>query len=372
MAAETHRSTRPTPRLLTALVAAAGLIALAAQPAGAAAPRSFYGVSPQTGLSTVDLDRMGQGKVGTLRIPLLWSDVDPAAPGGDYDFSASDPVVRDAARNGIEVLPFFFGTPAWVANDLNGSNCSSKCAIVAPTTPAALAAWGAFVRAAVDRYGATGSFWIENPTIPKLPIKAWQIWNEQNSRTFFAPKATPKLYAKLLGAAADSIRAGDPSADIVLGGMPQLQGSRKATPGSDYLADFYDIKGVTTDFDGVGIHPYGSTVGKVAGQVDLFTDEIKSAHDKQASLWVTEIGAGSATGGNPLNRGKSGQAKLVTDSYKYFGKQRKKLDIETVVWFSYMDSQISICDWCKSSGLLTKSGKEKPSWRAFTKFTGGS
>ncbi len=370
MAAETHRSTRRTSRLLVALAASTVLIALAAQPAGAAAPRSFYGVSPQTGLSPTDLDRMGQGKVGTLRIPLLWSNVDPAAPSGGYNFSGTDPIVFNAARNGIEVLPFLYGTPAWAANDLQGSNCNTDCATIAPTKPAALDAWGAFVGASVDRYGANGSFWAENPTLPKMPIKAWQVWNEQNSRSFFAPKAKPKLYGKLLGAASSAIRASDPSAEVILGGMPELAGSRKAIPGSKFLSDFYKLKGVEKDFDGVGIHPYGAKVGKVADQVELFAKEMKG--DKKAGLWVTEIGAGSAKGGNPLNRGEKGQAKVVKDSYKYFGKKRKKFNIETVVWFSFVDSPIEICDWCSTSGLFAEGLVEKPSWRAFTKFTGGS
>ena len=371
MAAETHISTRRTSHLLAAVVAATALIALAAQPAGAAAPRAFYGVSPQTGLSPTDLDRMGQGKVGTLRIPLLWSNVDSAAPSGGFDFSGTDPIVLDAARNGIEVLPFLYGTPAWAANDLQGSNCKPRnCATVAPTKPAALDAWGAFVRASVDRYGANGSFWVENPTLPKMPIKAWQVWNEQNSRSFFAPKAKPKLYAKVLGAASSAIRAGDRSAEVVLGGMAELAGSRKAIPGSKFLSDFYKLKGIEKKFDGVGIHPYGAKVKKVADQVDLFTKEMK--RDKKASLWVTEIGAGSAKGGNPLNRGKRGQAKVVKDSYKYFAKKRKKLNVETVVWFSFVDSPIEICEWCSTSGLFAEGLVEKPSWRAFTKFTGGS
>jgi hypothetical protein len=354
------------------LAAATVLIALAAQPAAAAAPRAFYGVSPQTGLGTADLDRMGQAKVGTIRIPIFWSNVDPVAPAGGYDFSGTDPVVGDAARNGIEVLPFLYGTPAWVANDLNGSNCGNDCGTIAPTKPAAIDAWAGFVRAAVDRYGSNGTYWAENPTIPKQPIRAWQMWNEMNSKSFFAPKAKPKLYAKMLAPAAAAVRAGDPQADVVLGGMPQLAGSKKATPGSEYLEDLYKVKGAKKNFDGVAIHPYGSKVNKVAEQAELFTDVMKKARDKKASLWVTEIGAGSAKGGNPLNRGKSGQAKILKDSYKYFAKQRNKWNIETVIWFSWMDSQISICAWCKTSGLLTTSGQTKPAFKAFTKFTRGN
>ena len=78
-----------------------------------------------------------------------------------------------------------------------------------------------------------------------------------NSETFFAPKPSAKHYAKLLAAADDAIQSRDPSAEIVLGGMPELAGSHKAIPGSEYLADLYKVKGVKDDFDGVAPHPYG-------------------------------------------------------------------------------------------------------------------
>lgn len=348
-------------------------LAVAASSTHAAVPRSFWGVGSQTPLGQADFDRMGQGRVGTLRIPVLWSELDPSAAAGDTNWSSIDPIVAESARNGIEVLPFFFGTPSWVAQSLDGHHCNAaKCARFAPSSKPALAAWKAFVGETVDRYGPDGTFWAENPALPKLPFGAYQIWNEQNSSAFFAPKATPKAYAKLLGAAADVIRVKDPAADIVLGGMAQLAGSKKAIEASEYLKEFYDIKGVGSDFDGVAIHPYGATLPKVAAQVELFRAEMKHAHDSGASLWVTEIGWGSANGGHPLNRGLSGQAKSLSDAFKYFSKNRAKFNIETVNWFSWMDSKVAICDWCKTSGLFKAGLKEKPAWKAFVKFTGGS
>jgi len=160
--------------------------------------------------------------------------------------------------------------------------------------------------------------------------------------------------------------------EIVLGGIAELAGSKEAVAASKYLEQLYDIKGTKKDFDGVAIHPYGASVKKVADQVDLFRDVMKKAHDSKAELWVTEVGAGSANGGNPLNRGKKGQANLLTDIFKYFRKVRNKFNVATVIWFSWMDSDISICDWCKSSGLFKLGLEAKPSWNAFTKFTGGS
>ena len=73
-----------------------------------------------------------------------------------------------------------------------------------------------------------------------------------------------------------------------------------------------------------------------------------------------------------LNKGKKGQATLLTDTYKYFAKARNKYNVQAVDWFSWQDQQTSICSWCASSGLLTTTGAAKPSLKAFVKLTGGS
>ena len=82
---------------------------------------------------------------------------------------------------------------------------------------------------------------------------------------------------------------------------------------------------------------------------------------------MTEIGWGSAKGGNPLNRGKQGQARLLKEAFKYFAKRRGKLNAERRRLVLWRDSKDKICDWCATSGLFTKSLKPKPSWRAYKK-----
>ena len=366
-------TTRRALAVAAALTLAALTLALAASSAGAAVPRSFWGVGSQTPLVQKDFDQMNKGKVGTIRIPVFWSEVDQTAEPGDTNWGSIDPIIAGAASGGVRVLPFLYGMPKWVATGLDGKNCQpAKCAIRPPKSPEALAAWETFVGEFIDRYGPQGAYWDEEyTTVPKVPIDVVQAWNEQNSNSFYAPKANPRKYAKLLGATADAVRARDDSIDVVLGGMPQLAGSKKAIKASEYLADLYKVAGVEDDFDGVAIHPYGASLQKVAGQVELFRDVIKKARDSKASLWITEVGAGSANGGNPLNRGRKGQADLLIDTFKYFRKNRNKFNIENVDWFSWMDNTVSFCDWCKSSGLFKVGLKAKPSWRAFTKFTGG-
>ena len=369
----THISRSWTILLLAAAAIAAAAIALTASSAHAAAPKSFYGVVPQTDLTTADFDRMGQGRVGTLRVPLSWSAVDPTPAAGDENWGGFDPIVADSARNGIEVLPFFYGTPTWVARDLDGRDCAGHdCDISAPQTPAALDAWSAFVAGAVARYGSNGTFWTQNPGLPRQPIEAWQVWNEQNSPEFYGPKPKPKAYAKLLDRAAGAIRAQDAAADVVLGGMAELAGVKKAIKGSKYVAKLYRVKGAKKDFDGVAPHPYGAKAKRVIEQVDLYRKVMKKARDKRADMWITELGWGSKKGGHALHRGKKGQAQRLKQAFKYFKKKRKKLNVQTVTWFSWMDSPTSICKWCATSGLFRQGLVEKPAWRAYTKLTGGS
>src|SRR5512134_2427583 len=117
-----HESASPPPgafaRLVRCLTAGrrqaglAGLAALvaatliAAGAANAAVPKTFYGIVPQAPLTTSDYERMGEGKVGTLRFELFWAGVDPSPAAGDYDWSAPDAIVANAASNGIQPLPF--------------------------------------------------------------------------------------------------------------------------------------------------------------------------------------------------------------------------------------------------------------------------
>ena len=86
------------------------------------------------------------------------------------------------------------------------------------------------------------------------------------------------------------------------------------------------------------MHPYGKQVEAVTDQVEAFREVSVKAKDKSATLWVTETGWSSTKGGNPLNVGAKGQAKRLKESFKFFKKNRKKLKIQQVDWYSYKDS----------------------------------
>lgn len=359
------------------LAAALALAIAVASSANAAVPRQFFGVMPQGPLNADDYAAMGDAKVGTLRFELYWGAIDPSAAADDYNWAASDAVVTAAAENGVGLLAVVSTAPSWVLQ-LDGHDCDpGKCPAYAPKGKQALAAWRTFLDDAVDRYGPNGEFWTLNPTVPKLPIRDWQIWNEQNSPSFWKPKPDVKAYAKLLDSAHDAITGADPGAEIILGGMfgTPLGGRKPALAAWDYLAKLYQQKGAKQNFDAVAPHPYASKFSKVLAQIDLIRDVMVQAHDANTALWITELGWASGGAPNPLNRGLAGQADRLEEAFRYLIKKRKQLQIENVTWYSWRDNSttgVGLCEWCPKSGLLNEDGSTKPSYDAFTEFTGGS
>ncbi|HXS47096.1 MAG TPA: hypothetical protein VN756_06505, partial [Solirubrobacterales bacterium] len=155
---------------LAAAIAAVGVAFPTTNAGGSAlgAPRAFFGVVPQTGLTQTDAEYMRAGRIGSVRWPLAWGGVKPTR-NGPYEWGGFDEVVATAARQRLRVLPFVYSTPAWLSRDYT-------------TLPVANArqrgAWVAFLRAAVERYGPRGEFWREHgPSsgdfVPKLPLREW-------------------------------------------------------------------------------------------------------------------------------------------------------------------------------------------------------
>ena len=172
-------------------------------------------------------------------------------------------------QRGIRVLPTVYGTPAWVAEDLDGYDCGDACGTYAPHSPEALAEWKGFIAALVERWGPGGTLWEGHPEVDATPVRTWQIWNEQNSPTFFQPKVDPGAYAALLEASSEAIKERDEDAEIVLGGMfgTPFKGEPPALTAPDFLRQLYAIDGARDNFDDVAAHPYAPRKVKIEQQV---------------------------------------------------------------------------------------------------------
>ena len=88
---------------------------------------------------------------------------------------------RASARHRIPLLANVISTPRWASsrpNDLYPNRW-------APKDPQTFAALHDRAHRALR---PAGSFWAPNPTIPKTPVRQWQIWNEQRAAVFWSTR----------------------------------------------------------------------------------------------------------------------------------------------------------------------------------------
>ena len=325
--------------------------------AQAAAPRAFYGVMAATDPDSTEIARMGTGKVGTLRINFVWGAVQPQQS-STLDWSHYDAIIGAAAQQGIRVLPTVYSSPQWAAARDNF-----------PPAKAHLGEFQTFVREAAARYGSNGSFWTSNPSIPKLPVTDWQLWNEMNSPSFWQGKPNPKKYVGLLKVFHSGIKAGDPSARIVLGGLFRTPRIRNGVRLDKYLPGIYRAKGKKF-FDAVAMHPYATTPQDAINAVRDTRRIMAQFKDKKAKLWITEVGW--ATGGvaTALTVSPQRQASYLRKTFNLLARKRKGFKIAGVIWYSWRDLPGGV--WFNHTGLFTQTLDPKPSWNAFVGLTGGS
>jgi hypothetical protein len=356
---------------LTATLVAIGSLAA---PAAARSPGGFFGVTPAIPPTNADLGTMGNARVGVLRQPFAWSDIETSP--GSYFLAEFDRIVAVAASNGVSVLPFIYGTPTWARN------CSGippfYCDRVTPLrSPQGRAGWPAFLRVLVDRYGPNGTLWTDTSDAlapPYMPIRRWQIWNEANSATYFRPKPRPRAYFELLKSASRAIRSRDRGAQILLGGLfgtPPKPGMTMWR----FLDLLYRFKGAKGLFSGVAVHPYSPNIKGIRYQLRRAREVMVENKDPKTKLFLTELGWGSGTGRSPLYKGLSGQAALLSASFRFALKNRKRFRLASLAWFSWRDLPAGAganCILCESFGLLNADSSTKPAYNAFTRFTGGS
>jgi hypothetical protein len=373
---------KPATRYLTAIACVlAGVLALPAVAGAQKPPDEFYGVIPQEPLTGEDYARIAEANVGTVRIPFDWPAVQyvrgecqPTPQVGVCNWAQMDSVVGNLAQVGARVMPILYGSPSFI----------SKKGNKAPLKGAGLEGWRAFLHAAAARYGRNGVFWQGGGVVPPddggggggggyigeqprgaagvLPITDWQVWNEPNSAQFWHGDPDPRKYAAFVRASANALRAGDPMADVVLGGMF----ADAKLPIVPYMNEFYRVKGIDRSFDDLAIHPYAQDIKDLKRQIGA----ARKAARKGTAIRVTEIGWSSRNGGHRLNVGTDGQAEMLSKAFRLLTKNRRAWNISGINWFALRDTtNKATCRFCLRAGLLKVDGRPKPAWSVFTRFS---
>jgi hypothetical protein len=167
-----------------------------------------------------------------------------------------------AASKGMHIILIMRSTPTW-AQQISGSYCG-------PIRSDALVAFGNFMHDLVGRYG-----------VPPYNIKYWEIWNEPDAKFQTGdnvygcwgdendPYYGGQYYAQVLQAVYPQIKAANPNAQVLIGGLlldcnPNIQGACSNNKPPKFLEGILLNNGGPY-FDGVSFHAYdyyGSALGQ--------------------------------------------------------------------------------------------------------------
>jgi hypothetical protein len=269
---------------------------------------------------------MASSGVESVRTVFSWAGAQPRGRGTPISFDDTDPVVRRAALRNVSVLPVVFYTPTW-ARAYRGRFTSP---------PKQRSDYVTYLAALVERYGPDGTFWAENPDLPKLPVREWQIWNEPHLPAYWdAPENGPYGYARnyplLLRASYNIVKTLDPGAKIVMAGITQ-----KAWEEIEILYQH----GVKNYFDIAALQIFPQTVKRAYKATALFRDSMRRRRDGRKPIYLTEItwpASKGRTEGIKYQRQETpqGMATKLSQMYRAMVLRRRALGIGKVFWYTW-------------------------------------
>jgi LemA protein len=279
---------------------------------------------------------------------------DPADPA--YDWTATDGIVQNAARQGARVLLTLVQAPAWA----NGGH-------VPRFAPLEARDFGTFCRAVASRY--SGDFVPAGATAALPRVTRFTVWNEPNRGQFFQPQGAhgfeaPRLMAGLMRSCAGAIRAESPDAQVALGPLASRGGLGGIAPLA-FLKRYRVAGGPRPDV--VALNPYledllpvyRGTEAEADGAItirnlDRLEDALTAVYGDTVPIWLTEFAwrtAGPAAGGvTPQRQAALAEQSvdLVREHYPY---------AQMLVWFLLRD--VSPTSYWRS-GLVDSANDRKP------------
>lgn len=258
--------------------------------------------------------------VKMIRRDFTWSKIEPSQ--GDLHMEQYADLVAAGVEHGVQVLALLDYSVGWAE------------AVPGDYTTIDEAAFGAFAGAVAAEFGDH--------------IEFYEVWNEENLETFFKPAPDPKKYGALLKAAAQAIRAADPGAVVLLGGLNSI-GVLIGKPWEFFEAVADEHGDIGNYFDGFAIHPY--TVAQALSPeqenaAGTYADMLRFARValghygmEYKPLFITEMGW-PACPCPPLeppllipNVSYDEQANYLVRSYVLAAAQR----VDVFLWYDFMD-----------------------------------
>jgi hypothetical protein len=125
---------------------------------------------------------------------------------------------------------------------------------------------------------------------------AFEIWNEPNLRAFYRPAPDPARYQRLFRWAYNAIKATDPGAEVLTGGISAVEvNGPNSISQRDFITGLYrqGIKAASDFRLAVHLYPHDLDLGPgslYARQWDAILDSMRAHGDGGRQIWVTETG----------------------------------------------------------------------------------
>lgn len=290
---------------------------------------------------------------------ISWAEAEPAP--GQYNTRLLDALAQSVSTlrsHGIKPTFTVVLAPSWASGSADPS--------APPADPAAYARFMAYLA------GYPGL---------KNTVAAYELWNEEDSPLWWTGAPDPAAYTRLLQAAYPAIKAVDPNAAVLVGGLT----------GSDYayMEQLY-ASGAQGFFDGVAVHSdvacglvspdsyYRDETGRISQYSFTGYREVHQtmlAHgDGDKSIYMTELGWSTSTKtcDQGVSKGKKdggvsedAQALYLAQAYACLAADPY---VKMAAWFNTDDT--AVADTPNSRfGLLRSNASQKPSAKAFKNVT---
>lgn len=353
---------------LLAIVVVALLVAAAtAQASSVRVPAGYYGVNFQriSKIKPADQDRqlasMASLGIDQVRFNLSWAAVEPTAPTNGvhtYRWGPFDQQIAAMARHGVQAQPTLTQAPSW--NAPSGTTVDLKCKKASSRAPLAIAPYAAFTQAFAARYGRGGAFWRQNSSLPYRPVVRYEIWNEPNLMGGWCPGPDPWHYADMFVGAARAIRAVDPNAQVMVGGLAPPS-DQKANDPEHYRAISNFLSSAVTHQPALGqlasavaVHVYPALDPfKQLSKLAWFRSQLHSGRIADSTpMLVNEVGWATHVGKTPITEDQ--RATAYSQMTVNFARTNcNVLGILPHTWISPQQSNSNPEDWFGIAGPAT-------------------
>ena len=335
------------------------VIALALVPAtfARADPPAMFGVSVNRVFNDdftpahwdAPLTAVHDAGIRLARSDAFWMWAEPAAPGPDgvhtYDWTKLDAEAGALADHGLAWRPILDYSARWASSDPTDYH--------AP--PTNLDDYAAYAAAFAERYGRGGSFLADHPDA--APVTVYEIWNEPNGAWFWHPAPDAATYADMYLKARAAIKAVDPDATVVVGGLVAdttfVEAMYAARP---------ELKG---NVDAVGWHPYAPTAAGVVGSVRALRRSLEQLGEPNVPIHITELGWPTSGEGTSIVIPEDQRA--VALEFTADGLARSDCGVVSVIPYTWTTPEVdsgNIEDWY---GLRHPDGTPTPSSDAYAR-----